>query len=75
MAGELGAGLLPEVVELIEKYDAFAGVPRRHPAVFGRRPAGPGDFCRRQKAAPGLMGLTDFLAEQTEALGVVIERP
>jgi octaprenyl-diphosphate synthase len=60
---------LPEVVELIEKYDAFAesrGVIQQYldnarqalltlPSSDGRA---------------GLMGLTEFLAEQTEALGV-----
>jgi octaprenyl-diphosphate synthase len=62
-------GLLAEVVELVEKYDAFSAtraVVQQYleaarqslmtlPASSGRA---------------GLVGLTDFLAEQTEALGV-----
>lgn len=62
-------GFLAEVVELVEKYDAFAesrGVIRRYL-----------DAARQSLAAlaptegrAGLMGLTEFLAEQTEALGV-----
>ena len=62
-------GFLPEVVEMIEKYDAFAesrGVIQQY-LDAGRQalmtlPVSDG--------RAGLMGLTDFLAEQTEALGV-----
>jgi octaprenyl-diphosphate synthase len=60
---------LPAVVEMIEKYDAFAGSR----AVIQQYL----DAARQALATlpdtegrANLMGLTDFLAEQTEALGV-----
>jgi octaprenyl-diphosphate synthase len=61
--------LLPEVVEMIEKYDAFA----ESRAVIQQYL----DAARQalmtlpsSSGRAGLMGLTEFLAEQTEALGV-----
>jgi octaprenyl-diphosphate synthase len=64
------AAFLPEVVGLIEKYDAFA----ESRAVIQQYL----DAARQalltlpsSEGRAGLMGLTDFLAEQTEALGVV----
>lgn len=61
---------MPEVVELIEKYDAFA----ESRAVIQQYL----DAARQALVTlpptdgrAGLMGLTEFLAEQTEALGVV----
>ena len=61
---------LPEVVELIEKYDAFA----ESRAVIQQYLDGARQALKTLPASDGraaLMGLTDFLAEQTEALGVI----
>jgi octaprenyl-diphosphate synthase len=60
---------LPEVVELIEKYDAFAEsravIQQYLDAAQQALMTLPSSEGRA-----GLMGLTEFLAEQTEALGV-----
>jgi octaprenyl-diphosphate synthase len=60
---------LPEVVELIEKYDAFAecrAVIQQY-LDAGRQAL---KILPASEGRTGLMGLTEFLAEQTEALGV-----
>ena len=61
--------LLPEVVELIEKYDAFAGsrVVIQQYLDAGRQAL---MALPISEGRAGLMGLTEFLAEQTGALGV-----
>ncbi len=60
---------LPEVVELIEKYDAFAEsrVVIQHYLEAARQAL---TTLPSSEGRAGLMGLTEFLAEQTEALGV-----
>ena len=60
---------LPEVVELIEKYDAFAESRAviQHYLDAARQALMP---LPPSEGRAGLMGLTEFLAEQTEALGV-----
>jgi len=61
--------LLSEVVEMVEKYDAFAAsravVQQYLDAARQSLMTLPSSIGRA-----GLMGLTDYLAEQTEALGV-----
>jgi geranylgeranyl pyrophosphate synthase len=60
---------LPEVVELIEKYDAFAesrAVVQQYLNAARQALA----IVPASEGRAGLMGLTEFLAEQTEALGV-----
>jgi len=60
---------LPEVVEWIEKYDAFAEARAviQHYLSAARQALMP---LPASEGRAGLMGLTEFLAEQTEALGV-----
>jgi octaprenyl-diphosphate synthase len=61
--------LLPEVVELIEKCDAFAesrAIIQRY-LDAARQSL---EILPASEGRAGLMGLTEFLAEQTEALGV-----
>jgi octaprenyl-diphosphate synthase len=62
-------GFLPEVVEMIERYDAFAEsrvvIQQYLDAARQALKTVPSSGGRA-----GLMGLTEFLAEQTEALGV-----
>jgi len=60
---------LPEVVDLIEKYDAFAEsrtVVQQYLDAARQALA----TVPPSEGRAGLMGLTEFLAEQTEALGV-----
>jgi octaprenyl-diphosphate synthase len=63
-------GFLPAVVEMIEKYDGFAEsrqvIQQYLDAARQAAMTLPSNDGRA-----GLMGLTEFLAEQTEALGVV----
>lgn len=61
---------LPEVVELIEKYDALAEC-RRVIQQYLDAAQQSLKILPAKDGRAGLMGLTEFLAEQTEALGVV----